>query len=309
MAGADKDEGEGGQEGDECGQKGAAHSRGGVADRSDGMGHRPGGHLPERDRVQELRAGHPVVAIYGVTLHQRDDHEAAAVREGADLQRRPGQGKQAAAGSADNSQKRPGMEAEALARRCGAPQQNLRQAAGDQDQDQPGADQRPGHPAEQRVGDPASMDLRPIPARGDQADAGPHSDGGDCRAGSSPGTAHPDRRRARQEEHRESQDHQQAGQDEAEAPEQRARAATHPPGAEDRQLGRRRAGEQVAGGDRVLELVRREPGPPLDAELAQQGDVGGRATEPDATDPPPLSGDLTVVWLGSARHGGNLSRT
>ena len=37
--------------------------------------------------------------------------------------------------------------------------------------------------------------------------------------------------------------------------------------------------------------LRREPSSPLDAEVAQERDVGGRAAEADAADAPPLPGD------------------
>ena len=62
-----------------------------VADDGDGLHHRTGRDLAERDRVQELAVGHPVVVVDRVGLHQRDDHEAAAVRERADLERHPGE--------------------------------------------------------------------------------------------------------------------------------------------------------------------------------------------------------------------------
>src|SRR5260370_10843895 len=65
--------------------------------------------------------------------------------------------------------------------------------------------------------------------------------------------------------------------------------AAQPPRAEDRELGRRRPGQQVAGGDRVLELGRVKPFPVLDAQPAQQRDVGRGPAEPDDPDPPPLA--------------------
>ncbi len=75
-----------------------------------------------------------------------------------------------------------------------------------------------------------------------------------------------------------------------------------PPGAEDGQLGRGRAGQQVAGGQPVLEVVRRQPLPVRHAQLAQQRDVRGRAAEPDAADPAPFPGDR------GQRDGGRLRR-
>ena len=50
-----------------------------LADERDRMGDRAGRELPEGDRVEELGLGHPAVAVDRVLLHQRDDHEAAAV--------------------------------------------------------------------------------------------------------------------------------------------------------------------------------------------------------------------------------------
>ena len=47
-------------------------------------------------------------------------------------------------------------------------------------------------------------------------------------------------------------------------------------------------GQQVARGDRVLELPGVQPPLVVHAQLAQQRDVRGRAAEPDAADPPPL---------------------
>ena len=45
---------------------------GGVADDRDGLHDRSGRDLTERDRVEELRVGHPVVVVDGVGLHQRE---------------------------------------------------------------------------------------------------------------------------------------------------------------------------------------------------------------------------------------------
>ena len=47
---------------------------GGVADNCDGLDDRSGGDLTQSDRGEELPARHPVVAVHGVVLHQRDDH-------------------------------------------------------------------------------------------------------------------------------------------------------------------------------------------------------------------------------------------
>ena len=58
------------------------------------------------------------------------------------------------------------------------------------------------------------------------------------------------------------------------------RQAAEPPGAEDGQLGRCRAGEQVGGGDGVLELGLVHPRLALDDEPAQHGDVRGGPPKP-----------------------------
>ena len=52
----------------------------------------------------------------------------------------------------------------------------------------------------------------------------------------------------------EAQDREQAREDEPQPPHQRPRRTAHAPRAEDRELRGGRAGEQVARGDRVLEL-------------------------------------------------------
>ncbi len=67
-----------------------------VADGRHRVGDRAWCDLPQRDGVQELRIRHPVVAVDGVVLHERDDHEAASVGERADLERDPGEREEAA---------------------------------------------------------------------------------------------------------------------------------------------------------------------------------------------------------------------
>jgi hypothetical protein len=60
----------------------------------------------------------------------------------------------------------------------------------------------------------------------------------------------------REEDRRERQDRDESGQDERKPTDQAANAAAKAPGAVDRKLRRGRAGEEVAGGDRILELGR-----------------------------------------------------
>ena len=88
---ADEHERERGQKRDRRRQRGAADAPRGVADGGDGRDDRTRRHLAEGDGVQELGRAHPVVGVHGVGLHQRHDHESAAVGECADLERDPGE--------------------------------------------------------------------------------------------------------------------------------------------------------------------------------------------------------------------------
>ena len=63
---AEEHEREGRREGDERGEQTAADAGRGVADDGDGVDDRAGGDLAERDGVEELRVGHPVVVVDGV---------------------------------------------------------------------------------------------------------------------------------------------------------------------------------------------------------------------------------------------------
>ena len=88
---------------------------------------------------------------------------------------------------------------------------------------------------------------------------GVHRDRRDGRAGSGAGAAHPERWRAGKEQRGEREDQCEARNDERDATDDRAGAAAHSSGAVDRELRRRRAGQQVARGDRVLELLGGQP--------------------------------------------------
>ena len=135
---------------------------------------------------------------------------------------------------------------------------------------------------------PRVTPARPPPARRDQAHRGGHGHRRHGRARSGRRTRDPSRRAGRQEEGREPEDDDQPGDDEADPAEDRAGRTAQPPGAEDGQLGRGGPGQQVAGGQPVLEVVRRQPLPVRHAQLAQQRDVRGRPAEPDAADPAPF---------------------
>ena len=122
-----------------------------------------------------------------------------------------------------------------------------------------------------------------------------------CKATAATAAAHPQRgtgdpvgRMAGEEEGRERNDEPESGDYETEPTEDRAGPSPQTPGAEDGQLGRRRTGQEVGRCDGILELDRPEPALPLDAELTQHADVGGRSAEPGATDAPPLPHDGAV---------------
>ena len=230
-----------------------ADARRRIADGRDRVRDRAGRDLPKGDGVEELRARHPVVVLDGVVLHQRDDHEAAAVGERADLEGDPGKRREAAR-RARRRRRRAGSEREraCLGRAC--IRRDLDEAAGDEDEDEPGADRRRGAAPENCVPDPAQLRARAAMARGDERQAGVDGNGCDARAGARGGAADPKRRRVGEEERRESEDRDEPRKDERDAPDQAADAAAKPPGAVDRELRRRGAGQEVAGGDRVLEL-------------------------------------------------------
>ncbi len=115
-----------------------------------------------------------------------------------------------------------------------------------------------------------------------------HGDRGHGCAGAGSRSTDPVRRRAGEEHGREHEDPDEPGNDERDATDDRAHRSRDPPGAEDRQLRGGGTRQQVAGSDRVLELLRREPPLAIDAELAEQRDVRRRATEADAPDASPL---------------------
>ena len=173
---------------------------------------------------------------------------------------------------------------------------DLGHAAGDEHQHQVGADRRRGGPSQQGVDDPADL-LGPARSRSASSWPGPAP-----RRRSAPPRA-PRRRRPA------AAPRTQSGGWLARNTAERARMSTSPgtmkhspprtaadsppqaPGAVDGQLGRCRAGEEVRRGDGVLELLRLDPLPFLDAQATEQGDVGGRSPEPDAPETEPLLAD------------------
>ena len=115
-----------------------------------------------------------------------------------------------------------------------------------------------------------------------------HGDGGHRCACARAGAEYPARRRGRKEERRERNDQQQPRHDERQPADERANPAAQPPRAIDRKLRRGRPRQQVAGGNRVLEVLPVQPASADDTELAKEGDMRRWATEADAADTPPL---------------------
>ena len=143
---------------------------------------------------------------------------------------------------------------------------------------------------------------RPAPRRRRQVERRPQRDRGHGRPAARAGGPHPVRRRRGQEQPCQGDDDRQAGKDEPGAADERPAASRRRGRAEDRELGRRRPREQVAGRDRVFELVGRDPPAALDAKLAQEHDVGRRPAEPDHAQPRPLPGDGAERLSRGRRH-------
>ena len=203
-AAAEQDERERRRERDGRGEQAAADARGRVADDRDGLHDGARRDLAERDRVEELPVRHPVVVVDRVVLHQRDDHEAAAVGERADLERDPREREQPAgrdrdAGAATSDTPRSYAAPPARSRRSRA---GRRRATG-----------RPSRPP-----------LRPQPRRaasgrdarrgarlaGTRLQPRVHRHRCDRSARARAGAEHPVRRRARKEHRREREDQRSA---------------------------------------------------------------------------------------------------
>ena len=172
-AGAEQHEGERRRERDERREQPAAEAVRPVTHRGDGVDDRARRDLAERDRVQELARGEPVVPVHRVRLHQRHDHEAPAVGERADLERHPGERRQAAHRSRDRQRPDPEQPPAAGAQR------QLDEPAPDQHEHEPRPDRRrrdspceqvddpprhaPRAPARVRHEAPARLHARPQP--------------------------------------------------------------------------------------------------------------------------------------------------
>ena len=186
---AEEDEGKRRRERDGNCEQCTADARGRVPDHRDGEHDRTGRELAQRNGVEELRVGHPVVVTDRIGLHQRDDDESTAVGEGADLQRDPHDRDQhAAADSAgreqrDRSDGRDGRTA--LARRL---RNELDRAAAEEDEHEPRADGRRGECPEREVRQPSNGRLR------SRRGAGARTGGPAPRARRPPRRRHPHRR-------------------------------------------------------------------------------------------------------------------
>ena len=199
----------------------SADPRRGVAHDGDRVDDRPRRDLSEGDGVQELPARHPVVVVDGIGLHERDDHEAAAVRERADLERDPDEGAEPAGARRAGEQDRPGVRGQA---RASPPPPELEDAAGEQQRDEPRAEGGRRGGADEDVGRPAQAIVPrvPRPACGQQVPAGLQRHRRDGRAGPGPGAADPGRRCVGEEHRREGEDHDESRNDESEPADQRA---------------------------------------------------------------------------------------
>ena len=174
-----------------------------------------------------------------------------------------------------------------------AGEQHLKRAAAEEDEDEPRAERRGRDAPGDEVGEPADPagGTGAPPARRDEGGAGPRRDGGDRRARARAEADHPAGRGPGEEEGGERQDEDEPGEDERRAADESPCAAAKPPGAVDGQLGGRRAGEEVARGDGVLELLGAQPAALVHAEAAKERDVGRGATEARHPDAAPFGGD------------------
>src|SRR5918994_5316850 len=236
-------------------------------------------------------AANPTTATVCVTgPNERDDHEPPAVRQGAHLECNPDQGEQATGRRRRRRRDRPDVHTDAAAP-LDVPKHDLDRSTAEQHEDEPRTQRGRRSPTERRVHDPAPVRVGALPAFRDEPDPGPHRDGRHGGAVARSHAADPIRWRA--EEHdRKRQDRGESRKDEREAAHDGAHRPGDAPGTEDRQLGGGGAGQQVARGNGVLELVRCQPLLPVDAELAQQSDVRRRSTEARVTDSSPLRDDV-----------------
>ena len=131
----------------------------------------------------------------GVGLHERDDHEAAAVGQCPDLERGPGQRRESArrrdGGEHGDRDCRVDHEGRACAE--DALSQELGGTAGQQGEHQPGADQHGDRGARHDVDGPAARVGGTGSARADEVDGGAHCDRCDDGASAGAEAANPSR--------------------------------------------------------------------------------------------------------------------
>ena len=172
----------------------------------------------------------------------------------------------------------------------------LSEPAPDQDEHEVGAEARPSHRADDQVDDPAcalvAAPAGPPQAGAEQAQTCAHGDRRDGRPRTGSRAADPVRRRVGEEQGREDNDRHHRRDDEAEPSDDGAGRAGDPTGAIDCELGRGRAGEQVATGESVLEVALGDPSSALDDEPPEQRDMGGWAAEAGHPDARPLASDF-----------------
>ena len=142
---SEQDERERGREGDGCGEQSPADAGRRVADDRHRLDDRSGRDLAQRDGVEELAARHPVVVAHRIGLHERDDHEAAAVGQRPDLEGDPAERQQPAAADHERRERRRGRECGCRGAGAREPlRAELDRAAGQQDEHQPRAERRRG---------------------------------------------------------------------------------------------------------------------------------------------------------------------
>ena len=220
---AEEHEREGWCEGDERREQAAADAARGVADDGHGVHDRTGRDLAEGDGIEELRVGHPVEAVDGVALHERDDDEAAPVGECPDFACHPDQREHAAAGGRRGR----GEEGpEVCAERAGAPEggdDDFGEAAREQHEDKPRSEGGGCRRAEQRVERPAPARRGPAHTGPDEFRAGPHRDRGHGGARAGSGAEDPCGRRGCEEQRSEAEDEHKSRRDERDAAGDRTR--------------------------------------------------------------------------------------
>ena len=281
-------------EGDDRRQEPAAHARGCVTDDRDGLDDGTGRYLTQGHGDEELCVRHPVVGRHGVVLHERDDHESAAVGKSPDLEGHP---RKCSESSHERCARHKGDHGDRS--RCWGPSSDAEgcfdQATAQHGDNEVRADAGGGHRAGGEIHQPSGSDdgngAGSSPARRCQADGGAECDHGHSRARTGRHPPNPQRGMVRQEQRRQGEDGDEAGHDEADAADHRSHCASYPPCTEDRQLGRGGAGQEVGGRYSVFEFIGRQPASLVDAQCAEEGDVGGWPAKPDEPDATPLTHD------------------